>query len=423
MFQQSRRNLARWFTLSMGSILILFAGLLYVREVRDRLHTFDDTLYTTSQIMAGGIEAIEYQGQRQIDLEDVPLLGNDSRLLNANLTFARWYTPERQIMQFFGPIPPPELRAPLGFVTLTDPEQAYRLRQLTLPVYQGDRLLGYLQIATSLASVEVPLASLQLFLVVGVPVALGMIAVTGWWLGGLAMQPIRLSYQRLQQFTAAASHELRTPLAGIISNAQVALMEPIDPDEQSTRLATISQVAEDMSRLVNQLLLLARHEGAIAPDVLQTVAAETVVQAAIATVQPALNAQELTLHTTLPPAPVALTVEPELMRQAIANLLSNACHYTPPGGTVHLSLTVHPHEVAIAVTDTGIGIAAADLPHIFERFYRADAVRSRQIGGRFGLGLAIVHQIVAAHRGTITARSQPGQGSTFEIRLPNPRED
>ena len=417
MFNRSRRNLARWFTLSMGSILVTFASLLYVREVHDRLHTFDDSLYSTSQIMVGGIEVIEYQGIQQIDLEDVPLLGSDSRLLEVRLVFARWYRDDRRIMQFFGPIPPDQLPTEVGFITLPNKNEGYRVRQLTLPVYQGDRLLGYLQVAASLEDVEEPLQQLRLFLAIGVPVTLGAIALTGWVLGGAAMQPIRLSYQQLQRFTADASHELRAPLAGIISNAQVGLMEPIDPQEQTTRLANVSAVAESMSGLVNQLLFLARHDGSLATDALQAVDGVTLLQEVIDTITTQATTKHLTIIPPQPETTLRLWVEPDLMRQAIANLLSNACRYTPDGGTITVTLAAQTRWAVIRVADTGIGIAADALPHIFERFYRVDEVRSRQTGG-VGLGLAIARQIVEAHNGHITATSEPGQGSRFEIRIP-----
>ena len=405
----------------MGTILVLFAVVLYVREVRDRLKTFDDSLYTTSQIMISGVEAVNYGGQQQIDLEDVPLLGNDSQLLNVRLTFARWYTPEQRILQFFGTIPPSDLEGAIGFSTLSIPESATRLRQLTLPVYQRDRLLGYLQIAASLDPVSVPLRRLRVFLSLGVPATLAIIAVAGWWLGGEAMQPIRQSYQKLQQFTSAAAHELRSPLAGIISNAQVGLMEPIDPDEQTTRLTTISTVAGQMSNLVNQLLFLARHEGVLTPDVLQTVDALTVIQDSIQPFYKSFQDKQLTFHMMLPTDaaadPIYVAVHPELIKQAIANLLTNAQRYTPAGGTITVTLTPYAKTLLLTVADNGIGIDAEDLPHIFDRFYRVDTVRSRYTGG-FGLGLAIVQQIIEAHQGTITVTSELNIGSTFKVSLP-----
>jgi two-component system, OmpR family, manganese sensing sensor histidine kinase len=421
MFNRSRSNLATWFTLSMGSILVIFVGVLYLREARDRLQTFDENLYNTSRIMAAGVENSVYDGQQHTDLENVPVLGSDTLPLSTNLIFARWYTSDKRLLQFLGKVPSERLNTPLGFQTQVandlQTSTPIRLRQLTLPVYQDEQLIGYLQIAASLTSVEEPLQQLQLFLAIGVPLALGAIALTGWVLGGKAMQPIRQSYSQLQQFTADASHELRAPLAGIISHAQVGLMEPIDSQEQHSRLTIISEVAESMSLLVNQLLFLARHEGKFAVDMLESVDLVQVVQPLVA--EHSLHAQQKqqTLSFELSPIPLYIQAEPDLLRQAIANLLSNAHRYTPDGGTIKVKLLQTHRWAILQVQDNGIGIDTNDLPRVFDRFYRADRMRSRHTGG-FGLGLSIARQIVEAHGGEITVKSAPEKGSTFEIKLP-----
>jgi OmpR-family two-component system manganese-sensing sensor histidine kinase len=419
MFEQSRLNLARWFTLSMGSILVVFAGVLYLWEARERLYFFDQALYNSSQVIASGVEEITYGDQRRIDLEDAPLLGSDAIKLDTNIVFARWYTPERALLQFMGDIPAPTLDAELGFQTLHDQGDASKqaLRQLTLPVYQDGRMLGYLQVAASLAPVSLPLQQLRLFLGIGLPIALATIAFAGWLLGGRAMQPIRQAYQRLQQFTADASHELRAPLAAIISNAQLGLMEPTSPAEQADCLKTISEAGESMSTLVGHLLFLARHQGQLPPEAFQPTDVAALLASMAADYTPRMVAQEFHFEVTLPEGTVLVQGEPGLLRQAIANLLDNACRYTPAGGNIRLIGQLQSRWICIRVEDSGTGIPPEDLPHIFERFYRVDQERSRQAGG-FGLGLAIVHQIVELHGGQIQATSQIQQGSQFQIRLP-----
>lgn len=419
MFEQSRLNLARWFTLSMGSILVAFAGVLYLWEARERLYFFDQALYNSSQVIASGVEEITYGDQRRIDLEDAPLLGSDAIKLDTNIVFTRWYTPEKALLQFMGDIPAPTLETELGFQTLPGhgaaPDQA--LRQLTLPVYRDGQMLGYLQVAASLAPVALPLQQLRLFLGIGLPIALATIAFTGWLLGGQAMQPIRLAYQRLQQFTADASHELRAPLAAIISNAQLGLMAPTSPTEQADCLKIISEAGESMSTLVEHLLFLARHQGQLPPAAFQPTNVVALLFTMTADYTPRIAAQELHFEVTLPEGTALVQGEPGLLRQAIANLLDNACRYTPVGGTIRLIGQIQPRWVCIQVEDSGIGIPAEDLPHIFERFYRVDKERSRQAGG-FGLGLAIVRQIVELHGGHIKVTSQVQQGAQFQIRLP-----
>ncbi len=172
-----------------------------------------------------------------------------------------------------------------------------------------------------------------------------------------------------------------------------------------------------MSALITKLLFFARHEGALAPRELKSVNLVDLLQTAVSEYQAQAVTSNLNFITQLSDRAVMVKVEPDLLLQAVRNLLNNAFKYTSDGGRVYLRLFTHRDRVVIQIEDNGIGIPDADLPHIFERFYRVDTVRSRQTGG-FGLGLAIAQQIIAAHKGKITAHSILGQGATFQIELP-----
>lgn len=424
MFSRSRRNLACWFALSMGSILILFAGVVYYREVEDQFRAFDQELYRKSKVTAAGVIYRLHRGRWRVDLENLPLMRGNTLPLDSQLVYARWYNPDRQLMQFVGATPPSQLEVKLGFQTIKTGSKTKEtssekwLRQVTLPVLQNSLLIGYLQVATPLAPIREKLDQMRLFLSLGVPVTLGLIGLTGWVLGGLAMQPIRRSYEQLQRFTADASHELRTPLAAIMSNAQVGLLSPVgDGSQQRHRLEKIVETTKSMSALISNLLLLARHEGTLAPEASKSIDLVNLLQPLIDDYSVQAAAQSLSFISHLPDLPVCLNADPELLQQAVRNLLNNAFKYTLSGGTIYLRLFTKSRRVIIQVEDDGIGIPATDLPHIFERFYRVDTVRARQTGG-FGLGLSIAQQIVQAHGGRITAQSVVKQGSTFQIELP-----
>lgn len=424
MFNRSRRHIACWFTLSMGSILIFFTGIVYYREVQDQLQSFDQQLYKKGKAMASGAEYRFYRGRWWVDLADVPLLGSKQLPLDGDLTYARWYNPQGQLVQFFGATAPEKLTVGSGLHTTRTTSNNRAIfsetwsRQLTLPVVHGKQLLGYLQVATPLNPLREELAQTRLFLSLGLPITLSLIGFTGWFLSGIAMQPIRRAYGQLQRFTADASHELRAPLSAILSNAQVGLLSPVGDDAAVRhRLENIVESTKSMSTLISNLLFLARHEGKLPAETLKTVDLVSLLETLIAEYAAVVATKDLKFVTQLPEHPVSLRADPDLLQQAVRNLLNNAFNYTPAAGKVQFRLFAQPNRVIIQVEDNGSGIPAADLPHIFERFYRVDAARSRQTGG-FGLGLSIVQQIITAHGGQVTVKSTVGQGTTFQVELP-----
>ncbi|MEX0270778.1 sensor histidine kinase [Leptolyngbyaceae cyanobacterium UHCC 1019] len=416
MFNRSRRDLTRWFTLSMGSILILFASILYYQRSINRLEESDRLLYRKARVMTANIDYEWRQDKERIDLSNVPILGKYSPPSDSNLIYARWYSAKGTLYQFYGRQPADQIQAIAAFETIqAHPEW---LRQLTLPVDHNGRTIGYLQIAIPLTDAQVALREMLMVMVITMPLTLGVISLVGWFLSGIAMKPIRNAYAHLQRFTSDASHELRAPLATILSNAQVGLLSPVEAGKpKHIRLENIAEMAKSMNRLVTDLLFLARQGGRLDSNTIQLIHLNDLLKETIATPSIQSAAKHLTLHLELPEENIRINGNADLLQQAIINLLTNACKYTSSKGTVWVRLISQYHRVLIPIEDTGIGISEAGLPHIFERFYRVDEERTRQKGGS-GLGLAIAQQIVAAHGGYLTVSSQVGKGSLFQIELP-----
>ncbi|HMF88842.1 MAG TPA: ATP-binding protein [Gemmatimonadaceae bacterium] len=229
---------------------------------------------------------------------------------------------------------------------------------------------------------------------------------------------LETSFSGLRRFTADASHELKTPLAVLRADVERAMMESSSQNERMIALEEALQEVRRMSDLVESLLTLARADEGRFDLHREPVELQPLVQEVYETALILGEAQGVTVNLPFT-ADVIVMADRTRLRQLFLNLVTNAIKYTPPGGKVELGVGRHPDNVTFAVRDTGIGISAADFPHIFERFWRADRVRSRMSErGGFGLGLAISQWIAQAHGGTLTASSRLGRGSLFTVTLP-----
>ncbi|HWE64962.1 MAG TPA: ATP-binding protein [Chloroflexota bacterium] len=320
------------------------------------------------------------------------------------------------------------------------------------------RIIAVANMAESLSALQPSIDSLRRWLLIVLPLVLVLATVGCWVLSGRALAPIdritrearrigatdlsrrlglaprddevgrlaatldamlaRLEAAFAQQraFTAAASHELRTPLTIVRGDLDVLLERPRRPAEYQEALHEMRGEVERLSDLVADLLTLARADAGAEEMPRDLVALDAVVTAVCADVQRLAHREGVTLELACA-FDVVVMGEGRRLHHLLLNLLDNAIRYTPPGGTVRVTLETHGASAYLRVADTGIGIAPDDLPHIFDRFYRADTARSRASGGA-GLGLAIARWCVEAHAGQIAVESTPGLGSVFTVLLP-----
>ena len=223
---------------------------------------------------------------------------------------------------------------------------------------------------------------------------------------------LEAAFAQQKQFTADASHELRTPLAVIISEAQTTLAHPRDAADYREAVEVCLESAQQIRRLTDSLLELAHLDAGQDQIERGPLDLAEVTRTNIERLRPLVQERGLGLKCTFGPARVQGNAD--RLGQVITNLINNALHYNKPEGEIRIATGTHEDDAFLTVSDTGIGIAAADLPHIFERFYRADKARSRS-QGRCGLGLAICKAIVEAEGGRIEVASEPGTGSTFTV--------
>lgn len=220
-----------------------------------------------------------------------------------------------------------------------------------------------------------------------------------------------------QEFVANVSHELRTPLTSIKGFVETLLAGNLDDRALTERfLKIISGETDRMIALINDLLDLSRIESGKQPLNLEPVDLKELFDDTIMILQSKADAKKMTVQNLIYD-PVTVEGDAKLLKQVAINLLDNAIKYTPEGGTVTVEAVKSPDEVEIIVSDNGVGIPAQHLDRVFERFYRVDKGRSRNMGGT-GLGLAIVKHIVDKHKGSICAESRVGKGTKMRLTLP-----
>jgi len=221
--------------------------------------------------------------------------------------------------------------------------------------------------------------------------------------------------QRLTRFVADVSHELRTPLASMLIGIQSLQNYEMEPEEQQEFLKDINQQTQRMIYLVEDLLELTRRQEV--EEARETVPLRLLLEEVLETTEPRVNRKGLSLFREMEENLPYIQTSPEAIKRVLFNLLDNAIKFTPAGGWLKVSTQTDPGQVTIIVEDTGCGVPEESLPHVFDRFYRVDKARSREMGGT-GLGLSICKEIVELYGGDISVTSQEGEGSSFKVTLP-----
>lgn len=462
-----RLRLTLWYTGILAITLILLGALVYSVVGGILQANLDDRLAAQAQDVVGLIRAendpfsVMTSGRARLPSIDIfgsqyyiQILQLDGRAvqLSENLRGQRLPLPADLIA---------DLAADQARYATVAVAPGVRLRVITAPIALAGRPIGIVQVASSLASVDDALAVVRRALLIGSLLSLVLAAIGGSVLARAALRPIKTitetahritdardlsqripvslhtdelgrltdtindmlarlesAFEAQQRLVADVSHELRTPLTTIQGNLDLLRRGAIDdPVLRGEALRAIGDETARMRRLVSDLLLLAQADAGLQlhrqPVELDTLLLEVYRQAQVMAdgVAVRLGAEDQAV----------VMGDADRLKQLLLNLVVNALNYTPAGGAVTLTLRRSNGWVQVVVADTGVGIAAEDLPHIFDRFYRADRSRGR-LGGS-GLGLSIAQWIAQAHGGRIEVESAVGVGSTFTVWLPEAKDD
>jgi heavy metal sensor kinase len=466
-----KTRLTAWYLFLLGIVLVVFSvgiTLLLERSLEDGL---DDNVQERTVSLVAVLETED--GEPRFpdavvaaatfdefdDDSDDPIVAQDEE------PFARTYDVDGNLASNAGANPvlpqPNDMIATAidghsSMATIGQGEDSFRV--LVRPVLVDGAVIGAIEVGLPREDLVETVDGLISIIIFAIPLTLIAATAGGWLLARRALQPVDLmtslareisaedlsrrldmklpddefgrlartldnmiarldiAFQRQRQFTADASHELRTPLTAMKGHLDVTRERPRSVEEYQDALDRIDREVDRMTKLVQRLLVLARADSGQIPVEFEFISASQLVEAA--TEQHALQASQQGVNLTTTPGPdVTLSVDQSLMLQLLMNLIDNALRHTSPGDSVDVRWSRSGNQIAIEVEDTGTGIDEDDLPHIFERFYRADRARSRREGSA-GLGLAISRWIAQAHGGSISVQSEPGRGSCFTVHLP-----
>lgn len=447
-----RARLTLWYVFLLALTLVGYSAIL---------------LFSLSHGLNDGLDRVLSDGERQAlgvltGVQDEQELRQEFRRINVG-TVIGLYDADGQQMIVGRSLPPPldhpgPVAAGQSRLETVSVADGSSWRVLVEGVSQPDQPQRILVVARSAGYAEAAVNQLLMWIGVTAPVVLLLAIGGGMFLAGRALDPIdqitrtaeaisaedlskrlglpptrdevgrlvstfdhmleRLDrgFEHQRRFTADASHELRTPLAMLISRAGLALERLRTPQEYRQVLREIRDEGLHMGRIVNDLLMLARADTGNVVALKEELDASELVVSVAEAMAPLAEERGIQLRTQAEGSPILIGDQTRLT-QLLVNLVENALEHTPPGGNVVVSVNQLSRRATLKVTDTGCGIAPEHLPHVFERFYRADRDVRRASSGA-GLGLSLCQSIVRAHGGDIQINSHPGEGTCVSVRLP-----
>ena len=416
-----RLQLTAWYAGTFSLILIVLGVLLFTVIARRLAEELDESLVDAAHV-----------AERATQIRE-----NEAALGSAHIVdaFSELVIPERQLFLFDStgaPIMPHDAPEPVRKAAIAAAEDGSddkhfklqgdtpheRLFQAHAERFQvrGGRHYVVVTVADRI-ELEDRYASLIAALAAGAAGGVLLVAVGGWFLAWTAIEPIERNIAYVRRFVADAAHELRTPVSVLRSRADVALSRERQPEADVDALKAVGLEAERMGRIVDDLLTLARADAGERAVVRQRLYLDDLALDAVSGVRVLAETHGVDLNVReFEEAPVE--ADPALVRQLLVILLDNAVKFTPMGGSVSLSVRPADGRAIVTVEDTGVGISSAELPRIYDRFYRGDDARRRSDGA--GLGLSIAKWIADTHGADIELASTLGQGTRVTVRFPSP---